>query len=143
MRVETELKLDFDDVLIRPKRSVAPSRASVNLQRSHRFRNASPAAGWTGTPIMGSNMDTVGTMEMTQVLHELNMLTCLHKYYSLEQLINFFTTNPASRSAFYTLGIRDEDFDKLKVFVKEGGDKAQFICVDAANGYTKFFVDRV
>lgn len=143
MRVETELKLNFDDVLIRPKRSVAPSRASVNLQRSHHFRNASPAASWTGTPIMASNMDTVGTMRMAGVLHEFNMLTCLHKYYPLEQLIDFFTTNPASRSAFYTLGIRDEDFDKLKRFVQEAGDPPRFVCVDAANGYTKFFVDRV
>jgi GMP reductase len=143
MRVETELKLDFDDVLIRPKRSVAPSRASVDLQRSHHFHIASPAAGWTGIPIMASNFDTVGTMQMAQVLHGLNMLTCLQKYYPLEQLIDFFTTNPASCSTFYTLGIREEDFDKLKMFVKEAGDKVRFICVDAANGYTKFFVDRV
>ena len=143
MRVETELKLDFDDVLIRPKRSVAPSRASVNLERSHRFRNASPAAGWTGIPIMASNMDTVGTMAMAQALHERSMLTCLHKYYPLEQLIDFYTTNPASHSAFYTLGIRDEDFDKLQRFVQETGDQARLLSVDAANGYTKFFVDRV
>jgi GMP reductase len=143
MRVETDPKLDFDDVLIRPKRSVAPSRASVTLQRSHRFRNASPAAGWTGTPIMASNMDTVGTMKMTQALHQLNMLTCLHKYYPVEELLDFFAKNPAACSAFYTLGIRDEDFDKLKAFVNKAGDKARLICVDAANGYTKFFVDRV
>jgi GMP reductase len=110
MRVETELKLDFDDVLIRPKRSVAPSRASVDLQRSHRFRNASPAAGWVGTPVMAANLDTVGTMKMAQVLHGLHMLTCLHKYYPLEQLIDFFTTDPASQSTFYTLGIREDGF---------------------------------
>jgi GMP reductase len=143
MRVETELKLDFEDVLIRPKRSVAPSRASVDLQRTHRFRNASPAAAWAGIPIMAANLDTVGTMKMAQVLHGLHMLTCLHKYYPLQQLIDFFTTDPASQSAFYTLGIRDEDFEKLQMFVQATGDKARLICVDAANGYTKFFVDRV
>jgi GMP reductase len=143
MRVETELKLDFDDVLIRPKRSVAPSRASVNLQRSHRFCNASPAAGWTGIPIMASNIDTVGTLKMAQTLHGLNMLTCLQKFYPLDRLIDFFTTDPAGCSTFYTLGIREEDFDKFKMFVKKAGDKARLVCVDAANGYTKFFVDRV
>src|SRR5262249_47031268 len=143
MRVETELKLEFDDVLIRPKRSVAPSRASVDLQRSYRFRSASLAATWAGTPIMASNMDTVGTMQMAQVLHGLTMLACLHKYYPLDQIIDFFATNPACSSAFYALGIREEDFDKLKTFVTQVGDRARFLCVDAANGYTKFFVDRV
>jgi GMP reductase len=143
MRVETELKLDFDDVLIRPKRSVAPSRASVSLERSYRFHNAMPAATWTGTPIIAANIDTVGTIRMAQALHELNMLTCLHKFYPLERLIEFFTTDPASGSALYTLGIREEDFDKLKMFVARTGNKPKLLCVDAANGYTKFFVDRV
>ena len=99
--------------------------------------------GWAGIPIIAANLDTVGTMKMATVLHDLNMLTCLHKYYPLEELIDFFATNPASRSTFYTLGIRDEDFDKLKDIRPEGGGHARLICVDAANGYTKFFVDRV
>ncbi len=143
MRVEAELKLDFDDVLIRPKRSVAPSRVSVNLERTHRFRNASPAAQWTGVPIIASNIDTIGTVRMAQTLSGLQMLTCLHKYHSVDQLLDFFASDAAGRSAFFTLGIRDADFDRLKMFVQKAGAKAGLICVDAANGYTKFFVDRV
>jgi GMP reductase len=94
-------------------------------------------------PILAANIDTVGTLKMAQALHELNMLTCLQKYYPLDSLSGFLTTDPAGRSAFYTLGIREEDFDKLKAFVTRAGDRARFVCVDAANGYTKFFVDRV
>jgi GMP reductase len=143
MRVESELKLDFDDVLIRPKRSVAPSRASVELKRQHRFRAVQPETTWTGIPVIAANLDTTGTMQMATALHGLGMLTCLHEYYPLDELIDFFTNNPASGSTFYTLGIRDDDFDKLRMFVQKAATKARLICIDAANGYTKFFVDRV
>lgn len=144
MRVEPELKLDFDDVLIRPKRSVAASRASVDLQRTYRFRNARPQTEWAGIPIVASNFDTTGTIQLARVLHEQHMLTCLHKYHSLEQLVDFFTHDPARASTFYTLGIREDDFEQLKRFVKRTPDAApRLLCVDAANGYTKFFVDRV
>ena len=142
MRIESELKLDFDDVLIRPKRSVAPSRASVDLKRDFLFRAAQPPGTWSGTPVIAANLDTTGTMHMAAALHELNMLTCLHKYYALEELIEFFARHPARHSTFYTLGIRDDDFEKLRAFVA-GRGAAQLICIDAANGYTKFFVDRV
>ncbi len=143
MRIESELKLDFDDVLIRPKRSVAPSRASVDLKREFLFRAAQPAGAWTGIPVIAANLDTTGTMQMAAALHELNMLTCLHKYYAVEELIEFFTRHPARNSAFYTLGIRDDDFEKLQAFVGKAPAAARLICIDAANGYTKFFVDRV
>ncbi|MBV9121953.1 MAG: GMP reductase [Planctomycetes bacterium] len=143
MRIETDLKLDFDDVLIRPKRSVAPSRASVDLRRPYRFRNADPAASWEGIPLLASNIDTIGTVAMAQALHHLNMLTCFHKFYPLDLLVDFFTRHPAAPSTFYTLGLRDEDLDKFKTFVDRTGRQARLICVDAANGYTKFFVDRV
>lgn len=143
MRIEHELRLDFDDVLIRPKRSVAPSRASIDLERTCRFQTTPAATERTGVPIIAANLDTVGTMRMAAVLHELNMLTCLHKFYPLEKLIDFFTGNPARNSTFYTLGIREEDFEKLRSFVRKSEGGAGLICIDAANGYTKFFVDRV
>ena len=143
MRIEAEQKLDFDDVLIRPKRSVAPSRASIELRREYRFQTAPSGKVWAGIPIVAANFDTVGTMRMAAALARLQMLTCLHKFYPLKDLADFFTNNPASRSTFYTLGIREEDFDKFKAFLGTMGDWAELVSVDAANGYTKFFVDRV
>jgi GMP reductase len=143
MRVESELRLDFDDVLIRPKRSIAPSRAGIDLEREYRFRAAVRGTGWSGIPLIAANLDTTGTMRMAEALHELNMLTCLHKYYALDDLVGFFTSRPAGASTFYTLGIRDEDFDKLRAFVARAPGLPGLICIDAANGYTKFFVDRV
>ena len=83
MRIDNDPKLDFDDVLIRPKRSEAPSRATIVLQRAYRFLNS--GAAWRGIPIVASNMDTVGTMAMAEALGP-EMMTCLHKYYSEDRL---------------------------------------------------------
>ena len=138
MRIDSEPKLDFDDVLIRPKRSEAPSRSSIILEREHRFLNS--GSTWKGIPIVASNMDTVGTMAMAKALGP-EMMTCLHKYYSDESLIDFFNSNHDCTNAFFTLGINDDEFEKLKR-VEEQAD-VRFVCVDAANGYTKFFVERV
>ena len=110
MRIDNDPKLDFDDVLIRPKRSEAPSRSAIILEREHRFLNS--GATWKGIPIVASNMDTVGTMAMAKALGP-EMMTCLHKYYSDENLIEFFNSNHDRTSAFFTLGIKDDEFEKL------------------------------
>ncbi len=138
MRVDNDPKLDFDDVLIRPKRSEAPSRSTIKVEREYRFLNS--AGTWRGVPIVASNMDTIGTISMARALGP-QMMTCLHKYYSADELISFFRDETNGASTFFTLGIKDDEFDKLrhvKTQVKVG-----LVCVDAANGYTKFFVDRV
>ncbi|MGO9608469.1 MAG: hypothetical protein ACLPT4_02405 [Verrucomicrobiia bacterium] len=85
--------------LIRPKRSIAPSRASIELKREYRFQTTPSGQGWAGTPIIASNFDTVGTMRMATALHDLNMLTCLHKYYPLEELIDIFVPKDGSAEA--------------------------------------------
>ena len=138
MRIDNDPKLDFDDVLIRPKRSEAPSRASVVLQREYRFLNSKST--WKGIPIVASNMDTIGTMAMAEALGP-ELMTCLHKHYPEERLIDFFMNSAHRTSTFFTLGIKDEEFEKLRN-VKSKAD-LKLVCVDAANGYTKYFVERV
>ncbi len=138
MRIDNDPKLDFDDVLIRPKRSEAPSRAAIVLHREYQFLNSD--ASWKGIPVVASNMDTVGTMAMADAIGP-ELLTCLHKHYPQERLVDFFQSDSHRASTFFTLGIKDEEFDKLKA-VKARAD-LRFVCVDAANGYTKYFVERV
>jgi GMP reductase len=138
MRVDNDPKLDFHDVLIRPKRSEAPSRSSIELEREYRFLNS--GLTWKGIPIVASNMDTIGTMAMAKALGP-QMTTCLHKYYSEDELVRFFDGASYQQHTFVTLGIGDEEVAKLKR-VKQRTDISQ-VCVDAANGYTKFFVNRV
>ena len=138
MRIDNEPKLDFHDVLIRPKRSEAPSRSDIELQREYRFLNS--GAIWKGIPIVASNMDTIGTTAMAEALGPL-MMTCLHKYHSEEELIGFFRAGVNCSHTFLTLGIGDDEFEKFGN-VKAKAD-IRHVCVDAANGYTKFFLDRV
>jgi GMP reductase len=138
MRIDNDPKLDFDDVLIRPKRSEAPSRSEVVLERDYRFLNS--GRSWRGIPLVASNMDTIGTLEMARALGP-EMLTGLHKYHSDAQLAAFLEQGSHRDQAFVTIGIRDEDFDQLARLVQQ--TDVHYVCVDAANGYTKFFVDRV
>ena len=86
MRIESDLKLDYSSVLIRPKRSTLGSRKEVDLNRGFNFVNYKPEGPdyadqthWRGLPIMASNMDGVGTFEVADTLAEDGMFTCLVK----------------------------------------------------------------
>ena len=76
MRIENEIKLDYSDVLICPKRSESPSRKNVSLHQKFRFLNS--GADWEGVPIVAANMSTVGTFAMAKALAEYDMPVCLH-----------------------------------------------------------------
>ena len=80
MRIEDEIKLTFDDVLIRPKRSTLVSRSEVELNREFKFRHSNQK--WTGIPVFSANMDTTGTFETAIALQKHNMLTAVHKFYT-------------------------------------------------------------
>ena len=82
MRIETDVKLDYKDVLIRPKRSTLRSRKEVSLNREYSFRNS--GRKWNGVPIMAANMDGVGTFDMQDALAEHGLFTCMVKHYSVE-----------------------------------------------------------
>ena len=146
MKFEDGIKLDFDDVLIRPKRSTLSSRSGVDIQKVYDYLHAPVREAVV--PIIAANMDTVGTMAMAEKLGSEDMLTCLHKYYSVDELVNFFTETPRL-DTFYTLGIKEEDVEKLLAVdyelpeMEECGLGIHKICIDVANGYQKVFVDHV
>ncbi|VDN29039.1 unnamed protein product [Gongylonema pulchrum] len=88
-RIEYEPKLDFKDVLLRPKRSTLKSRADVDLVREFVFRNSKKQ--YVGIPVVASNMDTVGTFEMAEALAKHRLFTTIHKHYTIEQWQEFVT----------------------------------------------------
>jgi len=139
MRIEEELKLDFQDVLIRPKRSTLTSRSEVDISREFVFRHS--GRSYRGVPIIAANMDTVGTFEMAQALARHQLATALHKHYEERELIGFFQALPEASTVFYSMGITAEDYEKFCRVKQQVGDAIAYVCVDVANGYTKSFID--
>jgi len=142
MYIENEVKLDFKDVLIRPKRSSLTSRSEVNVEREFIFKHSS--LRWKGVPIMIANMDTTGTFEMAEAVSKHKIFTCIHKYYSLEDWILFSRTHDKDILNYIAVssGSREEDLDTLQSILRNIPE-INFICLDVANGYTEHFVSFV
>lgn len=154
MRIENDVKLDYKDVLIRPKRSTLGSRAEVNLERKFTFRNYKPGFSdsiedqhYRGIPIMAANMDGVGTFEMADELARQGIFTCLVKTYSEKELIDYFNLRPGgiSRTDYVamSIGISNADYNKFCKVYLALGDRLKYLCIDVANGYTESFVNHV
>ena len=79
MRIVDDVKLDFSDVLIRPKRSTLESRKNAKLERTFHFKHSKQS--WTGVPIIAANMDHTGTWPMNKALVEFGMLTAICKFW--------------------------------------------------------------
>lgn len=136
MHIEYDIKLDYSDVLIRPKRSKLESRSEVSLYRNFRFPHSSNM--WNGIPICAANMDTTGTVEMANVLGQHGCLTCLHKYVTTEELHKVKYKNCVALSCGLD-SVSKENLMKHYNRILWN----PFICLDVANGYTEKFVDLV
>ncbi len=145
MRIEEDIKLDYSDVLIRPKRSRLSSRSEVDLTRQMNFVNSSQSL--TCIPIMTANMDTTGTFEMAKALAKHQMITVLNKHYTIENLCNFYTSvNENTRNlSFFTMGILEPDEQKLTGLMQALKEREihfqPALCIDVANGYTERFIN--
>lgn len=138
MRIENEVKLDYKDVLIRPKRSVLRSRKEVELRRTYKFRNSGNT--WWGVPIMSANMDGVGTFNMAHELAKHEMFTCITKQNTPKDWYNQFGEIDADYLAI-SVGTNLEDYEKAQEVIATCN--LNWICIDIANGYSEHFVDFV
>lgn len=150
MRIETEAKLDYKDVLIRPKRSRLVSRSQVDVAREFKFPHAPHV--WKGVPIIAANMDTVGTMDMARALGRHGIMTALHKFYEADQYQAFLDSDldadtPLNNddAVFFSFGITERDMEKMDHVMKLQGKNGapKFICLDVANGYSEPFAECV
>jgi GMP reductase len=152
MHLENDIKLDYSDVLIRPKRSTLSSRKDVELLRKFKFKNYQPDfpdniedQHYHGVPIIAANMDGVGTFEMADELAKQGIFTCLVKTYSIPQLTDFFNSGNRLRTSnvAMSIGTSPADYDKfVQVYARVGGN-LKYLCIDVANGYSQHFVEHV
>ena len=152
MRLETEVKLDYNNVLIRPKRSTLGSRKIVDLARGFTFVNYNgpmldndPDKHYRGIPIMASNMDGVGTFEMADTLANEKIMTCLVKTYEVMELVTYFDSiendkNFRTEYVAMSIGITDRDEEKFRNVYEQVDNKLKYVCIDVANGYSERFV---
>jgi GMP reductase len=142
MRLISDTKLDFKDVLFLPKRSTLTSRSEVSLERTYTFINSKQT--WTGVPIMVSNMDTTGTFEMANALKKHKIITCIHKHYNYNEWCDFLRLLSDDDFNFFTVSIGTSENDFLQLCKLLNHEKRiKFILLDVANGYTKNFIERV
>ena len=124
MRIIEDVKLDFNDVLIKPKRSTLTTRKDADLTRRFTFRHSKN--DWRGVPIIAANMDHTGTYEMHKALREYDMLTALCKF------VEYTYQTPSD--LIQTIGL-DTNLDTIP--------ESKWICLDVANGYTERFMEFV
>lgn len=131
MRIEDDIKLDYSDVLIRPKRSTLSSRHDVDMKRTYTFVHS--GCQWTGVPIMAANMDTVGTPEMHNALQQYDMITCPARHY--------LKSNVTAFGAGYNVCMMG-GLDDVSTLITHNM-KWKFVGIDVANGYTISVIDAV
>ena len=144
MRIKEDLKLNFDDVLMEPKRSTLSSRRDVDMTRKFTFRNAGKVMNFT--PIFASNMDGVGTFSMAKVLQEHKMMTVITKSTTLDQWKDAVGSGLRLQSVSVCTGTNKiwdpeaEDYARMKQVLDSFPD-VKMITVDVANAYHQNFVD--
>ena len=143
MRIEEDVKLDFKDVLFKPKRSKLESRRNVDLTRTFKFYNSGNE--WSGIPIMSSNMDGVGTFSMAKVLQEHKMITVVRKHYTIDEWKEH-TQGVKMKYLSVCTGtgvIWDpdaQDYATMKAVLEMYPD-IKFITVDVANAYHENYAE--
>ena len=143
MRIEQDVKLDYKDVLFKPKRSKLESRRDVDLTRTFKFHNSGNE--WTGVPIMSSNMDGVGTFEMAKVLQDHKMITVMRKHYSVD---DWKEQSQGVKMKYLSVctgtGViwdpDAQDYATMKAVLEMYPD-IKFITVDVANAYHENYAD--
>lgn len=153
MRIIEEQQLDFNDVLIQPKRSTLKSRKEVNIYRDIKWKDPTGMPHcFSCIPIMGANMGTTGTIEMARVLSTNGYMCALEKHideHDIRKLFRDLTekalsehkdANEYTQRIFPSIGVNDS-LDVIRHVSTEYDVTG--IVIDIANGYMLKLIDKV
>ena len=140
--VSDERKLGFNDVYLVPQFSKINSRKSVSLTTKFILKTG---VVWQGTPIIASNMDYIGTLEMASSLQRFEICTAVSKFVSAEDWINQIDLGLNMQYAFPTFGLDNKNYisDYLNHIYDSTGHKAKIIVLDVPNGYIDHFASLI
>ena len=144
MRINTDPKLNFEDVLLQPKRSTLSSRKDVDMTRNFTFRNSGKQMNFL--PIFASNMDGVGTFSMAKALQDHKMMTVITKTTTIDQWRTAVGNGVRLQSVSVCTGTNvmwDKDASDWKTMqeVLKSFPDIKMITVDVANAYHQNMVD--
>ena len=140
MHIEETMKLDFSDVLIRPKRSTLESRKDVKLVREMKLPYGQDIRC---VPVMNSNMGTCGSFEIAHILLDHGCMATVHKFYTVQEWADYVEKISDVKNMFFPIGMNDEDMDRLERVNDATGGRIRMIMLDVANGYSQKFIDHV
>ena len=144
MRINFEKKLNFEDVLLEPKRSTLSSRRDVDMTRKFTFRNSGKVVQCL--PIFASNMDGVGTFSMAREMQKHKMMTVITKSTTLEQWRAAAGSGVRMQSVSVCTGTNvmwdpdAPDYKNMQEVLKMFPD-VKMITIDVANAYHQNFVN--
>ena len=144
MRINYDAKLNFEDVLLQPKRSTLSSRKDVDMTRNFTFRNSGKQMNFL--PIFASNMDGVGTFSMAKILQEYKMMTVITKTTGIEEWRKAVGNGVRLQSVSVCTGTNvmwdkeAQDWKTMQEVLRSFPD-IKMITIDVANAYHQNMVD--
>lgn len=164
MRLIEEEQLDFDDVLIMPRRSSLNSRSDVNIFREYKFAKKTPEQGGgyrtlSGIPVIGANMYPISVPRVAKLFAQAGFFSALEKHTTLDEFRHLYCDLLESEQkdgvgagtycqhVFPSIGIR-ESTDTIRDLVHTqfaGTDHTPVfgINIDVPNGYCPKLIDRI
>jgi GMP reductase len=131
-----DVKLDFGDCLLKPKRSMLTGRQDIDLTRRYTFLHSKRE--YIGIPILASNMDGVGTFSMARVMEKHNLTTVVRKHYLFEEWKDAIESGVDHRNLVVSTGTNAEDYILLRKILETWD--IPFLCIDVANAYQQNFI---